>query len=782
MPTLDDDEVIVARLSLGELRGQPISVKADFLDAFRPIAPEINLRAEGELKEGLKGTFQVRRLVSRGERGVLRQDRFIARGAVEAKKLAQDLSLGARAQSLLPFNLKAGAEVSFSRMFDHEDQATRAPLLTPLHLPFDRARALALPEGTVVQIPVEAQVSLNLSGQHLSRSWGRFDELSGLLKSSAAGYTSAATQGVLLARGTLAITVTRHADDRVRVRIQGYRRRNADVNTIVNATAYQKFTLFPAATVDRIRSIREQLVKWGKRPSDHLRTWSDRLATLKRRLPALLRPLLDESRVESYPEQLRAALEYAEERLDPALEILERGEADLESASAWIAEKVDATLGRVDRRLNPLFERAKRHSERAFNASISMRLSAGVNDQAGVLGDYLINLSHETGALAFESLLSGRARWEGLDLEDPGSLGLIDLTLIDGLVAEGHEHVRCLRRAELESSERRLSMSVDSPVSAWHFSDQSQNHELDITIEGRRELWEAKQWRFAQGLRALVYTQNETLVSGQLARKDLYEDVSGAIAQDDGAWVYWMSWSKQWPMSASTPVHEAFAEALNLSGSVGISRGLAQHFFDNAPGALSAQLTLVFHQALLDEIFERVDPDLIWTAAALTAERFDNRFGLPFLPALRTPELSMSGARACEVIAFHWGRRYCGLIQDEIIDPLLDLRASEQPLHERHQAQREWLASLYRKRLLLNPIGARVIVRLLCEVAALMERADEVGLRFRLQHPQSPSVSLNVVLEGKDETTQPADSDDQPSHAIDIAEWLGLGEGINYWP
>ena len=238
-----------------------------------------------------------------------------------------------------------------------------------------------------------------------------------------------------------------------------------------------------------------------------------------------------------------------------------------------------------------------------------------------------------------------------------------------------------------------------------------------------------------------------------------------------------MSWSKQWPKNAETPVSDAFSEAINLSGSVGVSQGLAQHYFTDAIGALSVQFTLVFYQGFLEELMERTDTDLIWEAAAATAEHFDNRSGLPFATARITPELSESAAASCEVIAAQWGRRYCRIIHYDLIVPLLEIRNSSLSSNERRRAQRDWLASLYQRRVFFNPIGARVTVRLLSEIATLLGRQDEVSLRLRLLHPNAPEVSLDLSLEGGI-----VSSPDQPVHALEIAEWLGLGEGITYWP
>ena len=775
IPTLNDEDVVVARITLGEARGESIEVEDEFLGQFQQISPEINSEIEGDIKEGLKGTFAARRLLSSGESGFLRRDRFLAQGDINAQKLTQDLAGLFKSIPLLPFKLTADAEVSFSRLFDDQEAADQAPLLTPLNLPFSLDRALALPQGTVVQVPVEAQMSLNLNGQHLSRSWGYIHELSQMLKSSASGFTSAAIQGVLMMSGSFTITVTRHHDQLIRVLVQRRQERRSGGAIDLGA----EVTFFPAATVDRLRSLRDRLIKWGKRPAQHLKSWGDRLKELRSGVSEALRPLLDESRVESYPEPVRRALEFAESHVDPALDMLEQGEASLDVASAWIEEQLESTLGAADPATDPISYRVKRHSERAFNTRLAVQLSAKSSEQVGILGDYLIDLSSESGVIAFEAILSGRARWEGLTSGSRGDLGLIDLTLVDGLVSEGVEGVRCLRRAELKTQKKRVKINIHSPFSSWRFAAQQQDHDLDVEIDGRQERWVAEQWSVNRGLSAIDFNRNETLLSGQLAQLPTDQDDEGEVegTSTDAEWAYWMSWSKQWPKRASSPVREAFSEALNLSGSVGISQGLAQHFFADAAGALNVQFTLVFYQGFLNELMERAEPDLIWEAAALTAERFDDRSGPPYALAFRDPELSDRAAAACDIITLHWGKRYCRIIHYDLIKPLLEIRDSSASPEERRRAQRDWLASLYERRFFFNPIGARLTVRLLCELATLLGRQDEVSLRLRLEHPDAPEVGLNLSLEGGLHA-----SADHPIHALEIAEWLGLGEGITYWP
>ena len=89
IPSLGDEEVVVARIKLGELRGESIEVEDEFLGEFDVVQDDQDSDIEGELREGLKGTFTARMLTALGESGVLRKDRYVANGDIDAKKLVE---------------------------------------------------------------------------------------------------------------------------------------------------------------------------------------------------------------------------------------------------------------------------------------------------------------------------------------------------------------------------------------------------------------------------------------------------------------------------------------------------------------------------------------------------------------------------------------------------------------------------------------------------------------------------------------------------------------------
>jgi len=188
----DPLEAAALRLSLGELRGDPVTAEELIGERFTPQGPTLRLEGSGALREGLSGTLSARQILGRGEGGVLRVDAYAARGELSPLRL-----VGASAPQgvALPFSLSAGAEVRLNRVFSTAEEAEAAPALTPLDLPFDAARALALPEGVVVELPVRAQVSVGVNGQLLSALASRAPSLSALLSTSATGLLSGWRRG-----------------------------------------------------------------------------------------------------------------------------------------------------------------------------------------------------------------------------------------------------------------------------------------------------------------------------------------------------------------------------------------------------------------------------------------------------------------------------------------------------------------------------------------------------------------------------------------------------------
>ena len=761
---LESDEILVARIDLAELRGEAV-VPEVLVDSFEQLPVGFNLSGNGALRESIKGTLTAQRLVAQGEAGVLREDRYQATGELSPKLWVEN----GEVKAFLPSKIEAGAEVTFARLFSTEEEALAAPILTPFQIPSTPHKALELSEGTVVQIPLVSKVSFPITGQHLTGSWGRVDQLHRWLKSTAVGFTSAAPQGTAILEGRHVLTITRHEGTLVRVSLQRDRLRRFSGGLALSGGLSERLTLHSAALVDRARSVRDRLFKWARRPSEQLSTWAKRLSVLQGALPAVLAPLLEQSRDEAYPAAVAHLIERAADQVDPVLELLERGELGLEHASAWIEEKVDQTLGRVDRGLNPLFDRVRRYSERAFNINASFSINAEHLHRVGMLGDYLIDLGTEEGVLAYQLMVSGRARWAGLNDDGVKDLNTLDLTVVDGLASEGTASVQRLRTAQLDTRENHVRVNASGPLTSWQHHSGRQRHRL-LRIEGdREEDWEAEVWRVDRGWRAAHLSSSEVLLNGQVFRKEGLDH--------EEVWVYWLSWRRHWPQSASRPVLEAFSEAMNLTGHVGLSHGLPQMFYAESSGALSAQLTLTYSQKLLDALVNQADVELLWSAAAITAAHFDNTFGLPFFPAFRVPELSPEASLACDTIAFHWGRGYCWLVHQELIQPLVALRESDLSPHERRIEQRRWLAELGRRGVLLNPIGSRVIARWIAETAYLLGLDDQIQIQFKLDHPTAPEVSVDVQFE-----SLPSESDSSHQAALDVASWLGIGEGLTLSP
>jgi len=753
-----------------------VTAEALLGERFTAPAPALRLEASGEVREGLSGTLAARRLLARGREGALRVDAYEARGDLSPLRL---VGAGAPPGLALPFALSAGAEVRFSRLFETQEEADRARPLTPLDLPFDVARALALPEGAVVEAPLTAQVSLSVSGQLLSALASRAPALSPLLSTSATGLLSGAAQGALLLRGETRVLVARHEGAWVRLRVGSSSSSRASAGATVSAGLSARAAFVPSARVERARALKDALLAWGRRPSGWVKAARARLDELSRGLPRALQLALRDVELAEGPPARAEALRAASAVADDALELLERGEGAAEALEAWLAEAVERRLGAVDAALNPLFDRVRRYSERALNLSASVSLDAEVTRALRASGDYLLDLSAPEGRLAFEAALSGAARWEGLVTE--GALagwsaeGFIDLTLAQALAEEGAAGVRLLSRAALSDEGAEVRVRAAAPLLAATATRAAARRALTVeTAEGGAARWGAELWRVQRELRAGPVEEAEALASGLVY--PLEEGAGGGGAGwREGA--YWLSWRRRWPAHESTPVSRALGEALNLTGAAGLALGVPALFLEEAPGALSARVTLTLRGALLDALFERADPDLLWEAAARAAVGFDNTFGLPFLGALSRPAgLSPRASASCDAIAYHWGLKYCWVVEEELVAPLMALRASARQGAARVEAQRDLLAALYGRTLLLNPVGARVVARVLSELAALwaaevgVEVGALLGLSARLEHPTRPAaLTASELGRGRG---------GGGGGGGGVAEWLGLAEGV----
>lgn len=753
----------VSRITLGELRGDSITPD-QFISQFEALPIGFNISGDQTLREGVKGTLAAQRLVAKGAEGILREDRFVAKSTLSPKTWLDQGVL----KSLLPAQIEAGAEIVFARLFETEAEAMRASEITPLDLPIDPESALALSEGVVVQLPLHAQVSFNLTGQQLSGSWSRFNQFHPWLTSSAVGFTSAVPRATAFFEGRQTITITRLEGTFVRVSVQRSQKSSLMFGWSGSAGINERLTVYPAALVERVKTIQARLNQWAKRPSEVLNGWAHRLELMRNALPTILVPLLDRAEEHAYPDQLNSLIEEAVARLDPALALLARGEEDLELASAWFEEKIEQTLGKVNENLNPIFARVKSFSERAFNINAVVSVNNEHLNELGIFGDYLIDLSTDEGVLAYQLMVGGRGDWDG-PVASPDEVTSIDLTVADSLAMQEGRGVHRLGSAKLRSTRGALSLNASGPLTSWLHNSSTQRHELNRSIGDQDELWSAELWRVDRGWRAAYLDSSEVLLSGQIYREELEER--------DESWTHWLSWRRHWPQSAAMPVSEAIAEALNLTGTVGLKRGIPQVYYTDVSGALKAQLTVIYSQKLLDALVTVAEPDLLWAAAAETAAHFDNRFGLPFLSAFSVPSLSPNAALSCDTVAFHWGRGYCWMVDEDLIQPLVALRTTPLSLSERRAQQRAWLAELGQRGVLLNPIGSRVIARWIAEVATLLGLEDEVHIQFKLEHPTHPEVSVAVEMNTLTQAVS-----EQQHVALEIASWLGIGEGLKIVP
>ena len=136
-------------------------------------------------------------------------------GSIEASDLCDSRD---GLKTVIPFRISGQAEVEYARL-RWPDEAEPDIRFTLMDLPFDVESAPETARNTIVTIPVEASLAMDIAGNFLTRTASRSTELLGHLKASAYGYTSAVRRGTLLAEGRFKIQIIRGEGDMVRLRV-----------------------------------------------------------------------------------------------------------------------------------------------------------------------------------------------------------------------------------------------------------------------------------------------------------------------------------------------------------------------------------------------------------------------------------------------------------------------------------------------------------------------------------------------------------------------------------
>ena len=427
----------------------------------------------------------------------------------------------------------------------------------------------------------------------------------------------------------------------------------------------------------------------------------------------------------------------------------QRAEATADAAAHWAADlsqslgaleapaidRAAATLGRASDTLS----RLERLAVRSLALRAAITLNAAASRKLGLVADYEVDLADPEAAAAFERAVSGRVLWRGPSLDAlVDGAALLDLTTLDALADAPTDPERpAVTRLAVAASDlraTRFGLSVDTPFLRTAFSREDAINRVTLREGvGAAQAWEAR-----------LFTQEQVPGFGETTHQSGYfAPTTGDLSQAG----YLFGWRRAFGPWAAQPAYDALDEAVNLLGRRGVALGVPALFAGEHPGEVRVALDVALTGDALRALFdaERATPAVLWRALGVTAETFDNRFGLPYLTSTRRPAVVYSlpeAADACERVAAEWGGRWCLFFAEELLPALDEARASADPL-----ARMRFLERFYRAGLLANPIGARLLVRYLSEVLYELDQAEGVHVRLALTNASDASAAASPGLQ-----------------------------------
>lgn len=651
-------------------------------------------------------------------------------------------------QSILPFRIHAGAEVEFVRVFDSQSAANTATSFSLLDFPHDAESALALPVGTVVTVPVQTKLSVDVGGQFFRQAAQVGHQLNRYLKVSATGSGSSVRRGTLIGEGLFRLQVIRQPEDRVRVRILsgGEVAARAQLNLSAAQTAH--YTFLPSAYIDRVRAFRRR-IEQASQTVDSINELPERVRRLRQTLPNAVQGVID-----TVPTRLPDAGTEGVHRLvkltDDALVHAQNMGTHLETLDELIGQTVRKRLAQTasfwDQRIEPVLARVRRLSARMYALDQSIQLSDELSRRLRILGDYEFDLSQEEARIALERAISGRAVWRGVQHVVTGwtldEHTFADFTLADAMSSADIQAERPrVRRLAVGASDlrvRRFGARVRGLGMKVGLEGQFQRNQVEVTDEeGVKSTWLSRVWE--RGVHADVFGS---------ARKEVY--ASGAFTHQENADVvaggYWFRWRKSFGKNARQPIADTLAHVLNDLGPLALSEGVANLYQGEYEGSVDADLFVVLNQHALVRLLdaEVVTPERLWTVLGKMMHRYEKPSALPFAIApIRPPGLSnIPGAsQACESVAQRLGGRYCYSFHDRIFPALSVAQTLGTPA-----SQLDFFESFYRVPLGGAALSTRVLVRYLAELCFDLGIEDAFTIRLKIRNQLDDSVAASPGL------------------------------------
>jgi hypothetical protein len=668
--------------------------------------------------------------VVEGATGHLRVDRYA---------LSTDLGPGrlgpvdvASATVALPVRLTGGAAVEVARLFPSSEAAAAARLPGLAELPLDVPRALALPPGTAVHLPVTARLALNADGRFVTAAARDDARFGALLRSSVLGRASSVSQGLLVLEGRSALQVVRLGGQRLRLRWTVGALADAELSLNAGLGAGLTAIFLPSDLIDRARGLRRALDagRWAlsgpARAAERLRRFGDSAPLATRRLFDLALPAADAVGIPA------DAVEDAALRIeDAAASLAGNLEVPLETLDRQVLDRLETSLAAGSAALS----RLERLAVRSLDLSAALSIQLGAKRHLGVVADFEIDLADPDAARAFERAVGGRVVWQGPAV---GALftgaPLLDLTTLDALAdaPSDSEHPSVHRLAEATSDlrERHFALRLTGPGAGFALTGADATRRVELAVgPSEREAWTAHLWT-----RGHILGHGEDIQHGGVFAPEPFDPLRAG---------YFFGWRRVASEYAAAPARDALTEALNLLGRRGVDLGVGGLYDGEHPGEVTAALDVVITGEALAAVFDpaQATPAHLWRALRITAETWDNTFGLPYLASARRPdglEQVPDAAPACEAVAAAWGGRYCFFFAEEFLPALDAARADPDPW-----ARLRFLERWYRTGLLANPIGARLLVRFLSEVLVELDRTAGLHVRLDVRNRHDASVSAS---------------------------------------
>ncbi|MEE2786852.1 MAG: hypothetical protein VX589_05900 [Myxococcota bacterium] len=698
--------------------------------------------------DGLRSTLRHVLLATTRER-TERLDDAVVR--VQRFKINQDFTplklMGEQIETVLPFDFYLGGDVEFARMFEDEQAANAAVPFSLLDYPHNAAAALRLPIGTVVTIPIRGRVSFDVGGQFLTGASTVSRTIAQYVSASAVGTTSASRQGMIVGEGRFSLQIVRLAGERVRVRLTTAEHITAHARLTGHTLAHASYFFLPAAQLDRIRVFRRRLDQLANGVSQ-VRRAGEHVDALRAFLPQLVRNAFDAFFVNG------TLADSARDRIVATVDPVLKAAQGIIDTAAVLDEKVgrhvdaalEATQSFWDQRIEPVSNRLRAMSSRAFNLGGTIQLKDGLSRRLNRLGDFVFDLASEEARIALDHLITGRAIWRGTQAIHSAwgqnLSGLIDFSLAHEMAAHDRGHpnprVRVLGHAQVDRRRRDQQVMVSGLGLNAGLHARFDDNRVQITDEqGRKTRWLIRSWERGRHRQFKRTVQSESFASGAFTKDD------GADLSDGG---YWYRWRKTYRPNAPHPMADTIRHVVNDLGPLAMHFGVPDLYHGEFEGTVEADLLVVFSGQALEFLFDasRMTETTLWSTFGEMMSRYERPVFLPYAHApIRPRHLDeVDGAReACEAIAHRIGGRYCYSLADRIIPALRHAQTSGTAAD-----RLGFFESFYRVPAGGAVLSTRTLGRLLAELVYQNGLSEHVSVQLVIRNDQDDSEAASPTI------------------------------------